>query len=171
MAQLPSRKDELIGRINELLRVPSLGPPHGTPFMDSLGVALEMVILFSEAHPTEALEVLWHVIDGLPTAFDTVTDAMEMAEFCTFLVEDTLRVAVRERLHIAETIARILAAYVDERDGGGRFYAIPELLANPKLPKRVRDLAAAAAGRVQGRTADQQGWLKALAASAPKTSA
>lgn len=168
---LPSRKEDLISHLDSLLGVQEVAAQHTSQFFDSLGSALETVVLFSEEHTTEALEVLWHVIDRVPAIFGLGFDADEVTEFCTFLVEDTLRVACRERQHLSETVERLMAAYVDERDAEDHFAAMPELLYNPKLPKRVRELAAAEASRLQGRHPEQQRWLNALAAKAPRTSA
>lgn len=165
-----SRKDELFDRIDSLLDDAG-DAADPIAFFDDLGTTLEMAVLFSEDQPTDALDVLWHFIERLPAIFGVGFEADELTDICTFLAEDTLRVAARERLHLSETIERLLLAYVDERDADGHFAAMPEVLSNPKLPKRVRELAGSLATQFKGRTPEQHGWLAALATNAKRTSA
>jgi hypothetical protein len=140
MANQSSHKQDLIERIDALLAVPAVAADEQERFLNDWGVMLERVVLFSEDQPTAALEVLWHYLDRLPAVFAKVTDRDGLADLCTFLAEDTLRVAVREREHLAETIGRLRAVREAHRTSGDPFYAVPGVLANPKLPAWVRTL-------------------------------
>jgi hypothetical protein len=140
MANHTTRKTDLIERIDSLLNGPAVAADGQDRFLDSLGTVLEMTVLFSEDQPTAALEVLWHYLDRIPSVCAKVTDTEGLTDFCTFLAEDTLRVAVRERQHMAETIGRLRAARVTVRNTGDPFYALTDVLANPKLPAWVRAL-------------------------------
>lgn len=139
---IKSAVDRLKAQIDRDLLIDYVGWKELGEFVDGLEDTLTAIKALGERSPKEALDLVWHFIDEIPSIFESVHDECQLGMFCDKLMESAAGLTRAAGASELELGSRLLDVHIADMHEYCKFDDAPKVLLEARLSRETREALA-----------------------------